>query len=78
MHDHEVNKFTCDEEFCDEQQFTNPYQGQREYGWEGPPDIILYFPYNNPEPGVDPNSCYTLNEGMAIEKNYVQPNPYGK
>lgn len=74
----EDKKCTCDNEFCDEQllstgqQFTNPYQG-REYGmgWEGPPDIILYFPYNSADPtSADPTSCYALNEGLAVDKNY--------
>lgn len=77
----EDKKCTCDDEFCDEQllsagqQFTNPYQG-RDYGmgWEGPPDIILYFPYNSPDPtSADPTSSYALNEGLAVDKNYGSP-----
>lgn len=72
-------KCTCDDEYCDEglppqqQQFTNPYQG-RDYGWEGPPDIILYFPYSTAAPAsADPTSSYALNEGLALEKNFASP-----
>ena len=75
----EEKKCTCDDEFCDDQllstgqQFTNPYQG-RDYGWEGPPDIILYFPYNSDDPtSADPTSSYALNESLAVDKNYGSP-----
>lgn len=73
----EDKKCTCVDEYCDqqllsaEQQFTtNPYHG-RDYGWEGPPDIILYFPYNSADPtSGDPTSSYDLNEGLAVDKNF--------
>lgn len=80
----EEKKCTCDDEFCDEQllssrqQFTNPYQG-RDYGWEGPPDIILYFPYNTAtatDATSDPTSSYALSEGSLLDKNYSS-GPFG-
>lgn len=81
----EEKKCTCDDEFCDEQllssgqQFTNPYQG-RDYGWEGPPDIILYFPYNTATAATDatsdPTSSYALSEGSLLDKNYSSA-PFG-
>ena len=69
----DAKKCTCDDEFCDEgvsrQTFTDPYHG-RDYGWEGPPDIILYFPYNN----SDNPAAFALNEGLALDKS---SSPFG-
>lgn len=79
----EEKKCTCDDEFCDEQllssgqEFTNPYQG-RDYGWEGPPDIILYFPYNATlaDTSAPTSSSYALTHESLLDKNYPQT-PFG-